>query len=204
MSLFLNNIPQASDNLDFSQGQLLSNNQGLDTVFGVDHYKFSDASANKGFHNTVTTPPYVATPTTGLPPVTGANPIFYGFQQTTPLGVLQYSEGPNAAVPTPVTAIQSSVTGLAIANGTSINILDFTGIPRAFGTLFAMGVNSSSVNIAITCQVFWTGTAFIFLEDTGSGSLFVTSSGNILQLSVLTGQSNLTGVYWTLYFYRLS
>lgn len=54
MSLFLSNIPQANDNLDFSQGQLLSNNAGLDTVFAIDHTLFSDSTANKGFHKKVT------------------------------------------------------------------------------------------------------------------------------------------------------
>jgi len=54
MSLFLPNIPQPNQNLDFSQGQLLSNNSGLDTVFSVDHTLFSDSTANKGFHKKVT------------------------------------------------------------------------------------------------------------------------------------------------------
>src|SRR5260221_3282050 len=107
MTLFLPNIPQPNDNLDFSQGQLLSNNQGLDTVFGIDHYPFSDASGNKGFHNTVTQPAYqnpIGTPSP-TPPGTVAEPKLYAFQQTVPLGVLQYSRGPNNMAPTPVTSL---------------------------------------------------------------------------------------------------
>lgn len=66
MSLFLPNIPQPNDNLDFSQGQLLSNNQGLDTVFSIDHTLFSDASSDKGFHRKVTFPVVVAPGSTPL------------------------------------------------------------------------------------------------------------------------------------------
>lgn len=66
MSLFLPNIPQPNDNLDFSQGQLLTNNQGLDTVFGVDHTLFSDATSDKGFHRKVTFPVVAAPGSTAL------------------------------------------------------------------------------------------------------------------------------------------
>ncbi len=51
---FLSNIPQANHNLDFSQGQLLSNNAALDTIFSADHTIFSGSGPNRGFHNKVT------------------------------------------------------------------------------------------------------------------------------------------------------
>src|ERR1700683_3308310 len=124
MSLFLPTIPQPNDNLDFSQGQLLSNNQGLDTVFGIDHYKFSDDSGDKGFHNKVTTPNFETSPPTlpNAPPATSAAPIFYGFKQldgagnpTNQLPILQYSISTNNGVASPVTTLQSQAAAFNLA-----------------------------------------------------------------------------------------
>jgi hypothetical protein len=44
------NIPQPSDNLSDSQNDLLNNFQTLDTSFAVNHYQFSNATANNGKH----------------------------------------------------------------------------------------------------------------------------------------------------------
>lgn len=203
MSLFIPTIPQPNDNLDFSQGQLLSNNGGLDTVFGVDHYKFSDASANKGFHNKVTTPVFVDSPPSGLPPVTTTNPIFYGFQDTANVGVIQYSRGPTNAVPTPITNLQSPVTPIVLGPAATTNVLDFTGIAHAFCLLHAGDTGSPTLNRILT-WVFWTGSAFI-LNDLTSGISFLDSqnTGNILQLKN-NNVGALNNVYWTLHFDRLS
>lgn len=43
-------IPQANDRLAKSQQDLLQNNTQLDTSFGINHYAFSDLSANNGMH----------------------------------------------------------------------------------------------------------------------------------------------------------
>jgi len=51
--VFLPNIPQPTDDQSNSQGQLLGNNQQLDTSFAVDHYAFSDLTANNGKHKAV-------------------------------------------------------------------------------------------------------------------------------------------------------
>jgi hypothetical protein len=56
MSLYNNAIPQAGNRLASSQQDLLNNFQQLDTTFGVDHYDFSDGTANNGKHNQVTMP----------------------------------------------------------------------------------------------------------------------------------------------------
>jgi hypothetical protein len=94
MSLFLPNIPQSSDNLDFSQGQLLSNNQGLDTVFGIDHTLFSDSTANKGKHKKSTYFAQAASPGTSASESaiysktagTGTNEIYIQKESTAPAG----------------------------------------------------------------------------------------------------------------------
>lgn len=204
MSLFLNNIPQPADNLDFSQGQLLTNNQGLDTVFGIDHFEFSDSTVNKGFHNTVTTPNYEATPPTMLPPVTVANPIFYGFQQTTPLGVLQYSRGPNNAVPTPVTALQSPVAPITLAPGATTNILDFTGISTvAIGTLYVTANFNGFGTAGQESLVVWTPGPVFSISPVVEGNLSVINSGNILQLKNNSGFATVSNIFWTLQFHRI-
>lgn len=50
MTIYNNNIPQPSDLLTKSQGDILNNFKQLDTSFGKDHYTFSDATANNGKH----------------------------------------------------------------------------------------------------------------------------------------------------------
>jgi hypothetical protein len=64
---FLNNIPQPGDFLDtISQPQLLGNMQQLDLTMGVDHYRFSDGTANNGKHNKTTFPAQAVDPATAV------------------------------------------------------------------------------------------------------------------------------------------
>lgn len=199
MSLFLNNIPQPNDNLDFSQGQLLSNNQGLNTLFGIDHYPLTDATVNKGFHNQVTTPLIVGS----VAPTTVANPIFYAMQDSANIGVIQYSRGPNNAVPTPVTNRQSPSTPIVLAPSGTSNVLDFTGLARAICVLYSMDTGASPV--LGSTMVIWTGTALstsgIVVQSQGLGTAI---SGNILQVRNLSASLTRSNVYWTLQFLRLS
>lgn len=199
MSVFLPNIPQPTDNLDFSQGQLLSNNQGLDAVFGIDHYKFSDPTANKGFHNTVTQPPYVATPPTGNPPITAANPSIYAFQDSTNIGVIQYSRGPSDAVPTPITHLNSTQAGIVLGSGATTNVLDFTGLTRCVAQLY--GWTGGPSNALIIYTVFFdVGNFNLKLLQGDTGVIVAITAGNILQIQNVSG-SNKT-VYWSLQLIR--
>jgi hypothetical protein len=202
MSNYNPNIPQPTDRLNVSQTQLLQNFGQLDTSFGIDHYKFSDLTANNGFHNQVTTPGYVANPPTGLPPVTTNNPVMYGFQVTAPLGILQFSRGPNNAVPTPITQIHSTAAATVIGATTTINILDFTGIP--FAIALAAATNTTSpLGLSRLFMIVWTGAAFFITQLSPQGSVFFfTSSGSTLQLSN-TGNTPLNNVYWSLDFLRI-
>jgi hypothetical protein len=60
------NVPQPSDFLSISQGNLLTNNQALDTSFAVDHSGFS-ATSNNGQHKQVTLYQVEADPTLSFP-----------------------------------------------------------------------------------------------------------------------------------------
>lgn len=215
MSLFLPTIPQPGDNLDFSQGQLLSNNGGLDTVFGVDHYKFSDATVNKGFHNKVTTPQFFLN--SSIPPVyptvqpaTGANPVLYAYQATdgagtptTNTGVLQYSRGPNNATPTPITHLHGSA---VLAPSATTNIFDITGVTRAMMIVSVMDdVINNNQFAYVAFGVAGLGYKINNLVLLSSGTtLFVTSAGNILQIINNSGSVTSTSVQWTIDFLRIT
>ncbi len=52
--MFNPDIPQPTDNLSVSQGDLLTNFQQLNTQFGVNHVPFDDSGSDKGKHKFVT------------------------------------------------------------------------------------------------------------------------------------------------------
>jgi hypothetical protein len=196
------NIPQPLDFQDDSQSILLTNNQQLDTSFGVDHYKFSDMTANNGFHNKVTTPAYVENPTTGLPPITTTNPILYAFQQTANIGVLQYSRGSNDSVPTPITNLKSSATPITLTASGTTNVLDFTGI--SISSFLFTAFDSQTLNLISLYWGYYSSTATnrFALQTAASNGLRLTSSGNILILQNFFGLT-LSNVYWDLQFIRI-
>lgn len=190
--------------IPFSQDyqNVQDNFKQLDVSFGVDHYPFSNSTPNKGFHNRVTTPIYVANPVTNLPPVTATNPIFYAFQQYAAVGTLQYSRGPSNAIPTPLTKLYSGSAAIVLAPGASTNVLDFTGVTRATCTLY--GWDTVNIVSATTVyQVFWTGTTFGLIDMGSLTSLRASSTGNILQLKNFSGSVTHSNVYWALDIQRL-
>lgn len=196
--------PIATDDLDISQPFLLDNTNSSDDSFGVDHYKFSNLTANNGFHNEVTTPVYVASPPTGLPPLTPAGLArIYGFQQTAPLGVLQYSRGPVNAQPTPITSLHSTIAASTILANTSITLLDFTGVTSAFFTVFAANMTATS-SFKASAHVIWNGTSF-FITPIITSTLFTfAGSGNNFQLTNNSPGSNATNMFWTIDFQRIN
>jgi len=67
------NIPQGTDNISTSQGQLLNNFGQLDTIFANDHYTWDDiTTANRGYHKQVFFPSTRAAPT-----VSGTQSMIY-------------------------------------------------------------------------------------------------------------------------------
>lgn len=199
------NIPMANDDLSDSQPQLFNNFSIADTSFGVDHYKFSNLSGNTGKHNQITTPIFVDNPPTGLPPVTAANePKAYAFQDSANVGVLQYSRGPSNAVPSPITLLQSTSAAIVLLNTGTTNVLDFTGLARAFCMLY---LSEMSINPSINNNVYfviWTGSALVLQRlSSGASGLTAQASGNILQIRNGSGVT-LSNIYWTLEPLRLS
>jgi hypothetical protein len=189
--------------LDIDYQNLQGNFEQANVVYGTDHYPFDNATSNQGFHNVVTTPPYVENPPTGLPPVTVANPKAYAFEQYAALGVLQYSRGPTNAVPTPLTSKHSASTAITVTQSINVNILDFTGIARAICRAYVMDTTDNSFSTKTTADVYWTGAGFYILQSqTNPGTLGFTSSGNILQIRAST-TGTVNNVYWTIEFVRI-
>jgi hypothetical protein len=197
--VYLSNIPIATDDLDVSQPQLNANFTQLNVSFGVDHYPYDNLTVNNGFHNQVTTPVYVTSPPTGLAPITGVNPLFYGFKDFTNQGTLQYSRGPNNAVPTPVTSGQGGPLNLVF--NTAQNIWDFTGISRALFTVYAGDMVSPAPLTTIGVTGIYNGTTFQF--EPQISQLLVQNNAKILQLISNSLLGNLTSVYFTIVFHRL-
>lgn len=181
---------------------MLNNFTQLDTSFGVDHYTFSNGTANNGKHNKITTPIISGS---AHPTTSASENKFYAMQDTVNVGILQYSRGPSDAVPTPVTKLQapSAITLLTLA---TTNILDFTGMTRAIGTVYFGSMSSPALSADIFSLTFsWSGTAFRFGAQITTPTLStfnIVSSGNVLQLKNITS-GTISNVYWTLELHRM-
>ena len=190
------NIPQATDDLDESQLDILDNFTQLDNSFFIDHYTFSDLTANNGKHKTVTTPTQGSHPTTAA-----AEPKLYATLDSPNLGVIQYSRGPSNAVPCPITNLQSPATALTIAAGSgTIDIFNFTGLARAMATLYCSDFGSVRYTVA-TCA--WDGTTLIILKQNNDTISAVVSASTILRVQNSGGGLARTNVFWTLVLHRI-
>jgi hypothetical protein len=196
-------IPTGQVDLDKDYLNIQGNFQQANIVYGTDHYPFNNATSNLGFHNQVTTPAFVASPTTGLPPPTTTNPIFYAFQQYPALGVLQYSRGPttpfNNSVPTPLTNLNSAATPI-ILGSLPTTILNFSGMAFAYCVLYAL--DSVQVGARMAAVIFWNGTILSINSTVSSLFISAVASGSTLQLqnnSVIT----LSNIYWSLQLIRV-
>ena len=199
------NIPLATDLQSVSQSQILNNFTQLNTSFGIDHYPFTTAGANTGFHNVVTNPIITpqAHPTTGV----HITKFYSNFEtqvgSTRTVGPIQYSRGENNAVPSPVTTIQSTANPITLAASGVTLTVDFTGLARAIATLYSMDTSFSG-SVTQVCSVFWNGTTFVLQPMTSGGNLVAFNGGSgKLQVKNTSGVT-LNNVYWTLTLQRLS
>lgn len=200
MAVYQPGIPTGTVDLDIDYLNLQGNFTQANIVYGTDHYPFDNATPNQGFHNVVTTPPVVNSPPDGLPPVTTTNPKMYGYEQYGALGVLQYSRGPNNAVPTPITKLNSPSTPLVIGPGSPTNVLDFAGVNLALCNLYACDFTGPFTR-RTEAFVVWNGSALTIDTITATG-MSANSSGSILRLGT-SGGVVLTNVYWTLDLVRV-
>lgn len=193
-------VPTGLVNLDVDYKALQNNFNQANIVYGKDHYAFDNATTNEGFHNTVTTPPVVNNPADGLPPATVANPKFYAFEQYNAMGVLQYSRGPNSAVPTTLTKKHSTATPISLASNAAANVMNFTGI--SFGMCNLYAINADATVKSCSAYVVWNGSAFQITPLTNIIGLNATSTTTTLQVQNTSG-TPLNNVYWTLDILRI-
>lgn len=140
------NIPQATDRLAKSQQDLLNNNQQLDTSFGINHYAFSDLTANNGMHKQCQLVEQVGAPVPGA----GTDSL-YTFVTAIPLGELFFVRG-------------GAGTPIQMTNGNTINAstgLTFLpgGMIMQFGTTTLNVSSQASVTFSPTFKLAGINTA---------------------------------------------
>jgi hypothetical protein len=215
---FQPNIPQSTDFLSDSQSDLLQNNLQLDTSFGIDHYTFSNLTADNGKHNYVTTPRAVNNPVTatGHPDVTATQLRFYAMQDTANIGLLQYSRGWDAAgatsgVPSAVTYLQSPNAAQTL-NGvptSTLNIFDFTGITNyCFCKVILHNLATAPADLSYEADLFWRGASneltinqIINTFPTPQNEFL--QAGNIFRMRKASGSVTYSNIYWSIQFYRI-
>jgi hypothetical protein len=202
---FTRNRPTATEFLSVSQPVLLNNFNSSDDTMGIDHYPFSDITANNGFHKQATTPIIPGS----VHPVSAVNPIFYAMQDSTNLGLLQYSIGPQT-VPTPVTNFSSGHSPLTLVGPTTSNVLDCTGLTSFMGRLYVANYGSTNQSLmTVDVYYFLNGATpvFKFIQNnvgTSTSSLFPTSSGAILQIEVGPNPARFNNIFWSLNLVRIN
>lgn len=122
---YIRNQPVATDDLSVSAPILSANTNKADDSFGIDHYQFSDLTANNGFHKRVTLPGNAAVPA----PIAGYGDMY----AVTVSSITQpyWKRDGNATVfnMLPIKAFGSFTGG----TGATINALNITAAPLALG-----------------------------------------------------------------------
>jgi hypothetical protein len=172
------NIPMANDIISQSQSQILTNFSQCDTLFDVDHVKFSDVvvPANRGMHRQVTFQNVIADPGQANPiataytktdPSTGKSELFFQ-NDTLAANVVQLT-----GLPTTLPTVPSGF--LKFPNGI---ILKWGNVGLAAGASFvtypvAVGIPvfTQVLSIQITnCDAGGTPNTFAYLRDNVYGT----------------------------------
>lgn len=137
-------------------------------------------------------------------PVTTTDPKFYGMQDSANVGIIQYSRGPNGAVPTPVTTLQSPAAPITLGSLATTNVLDFTGLSKAYAVLYATNLDFPLGFDFCQAMARWNGTNLITTNYQIGFANRISSlaSGNVLQVKNLTNTA-MTQVFWTLQLIRI-
>ena len=187
------NIPLSTDKLRISQGDLNTNFGDLDTVFDVDHYKYSDATGDIGKHSQITTPKESAHPSTSAD-----EPKLYAID----IGngdILQVSRFGGDGKTAGVTAIH----GGPLTAGTD-TLITCTSLNRAILEMY--GFNDGSATLFARASVMWDGSAFVGItgatileeKNTGAAFQFRVSGDNVTFVHTVAGN-----VFFTLHIRRL-
>lgn len=190
--------PVIGNTLRRSAPLLQENTDSADSIFGLDHYAFSNLDGQNGFHKKVTGPVQASHVATAANTVT-----LYTVQDHATIGPLQYSRGQNSAPPTPLTSLHAP-TAIELAPLGTTPVLDFSGTPACYGTLiYPFTINVPPVTALLGYSVFsWTGTSLVTLT-LSSSTLVSNISGNILRIRNTSASLTANPLYWTLHFDRI-
>lgn len=190
------NIPNATDLLSNSQGQIKANFGKADTSFGTDHYAFSDATVNNGMHKWSE---YVNQ--LSAPPNNASISSFYG-SGTPGFANIYWKQEFGGADPTKNQGASVQMTGLAplsAANG-------YTFLPG--GLLLQWGTMAILANPnpqTITYAVPFTGSPYSIniskitadISSTGQEIRIITGSVTNINFQVRqSSSSSANSIYW--------
>ena len=183
------NIPRATDNLNVSQGDIQGNFLTANTVMGINHYPFTDATIG-GKHKFVDMPILAA-----LPSIAAGDGGLYT-KTVSSQSQLFYAADGNITEYQMTRVIPASVGTFAIANG-------WTFLPG--GILMQWGTNTSASGSTITFPVAYTSAVFgiqctIFQNTTNRHFVYTRSNTltNFVTTQLDSGGSGETNTFfWT-------
>jgi len=200
------NIPQATDRINASQGQILNNFIQLQADFGVNHVTFN-AAANVGKHNVVTFPQQAAAPVAFTATEFGLYNMTYASSNTTELFVRRNNAAAAAGIP--FTAYSPGAGGAVPATGYTILpsglILKFgrflTNAAGTYTQAFADGIIPTLTGPAYINLPYVT--ASIFDASGSAGTLrrcvyitATTAAQFSVQTTTLAGNNIASTVFW--------
>jgi len=147
------NIPQATDIISVSQGDLLVNFQQLNTVYGTDHYAY-DSGVNVGLHQHVTLPDTTATP----PTPAASQGAIYG--KTTAAVTVPYYRRDGLAGAPEFSMLPIRAFGIFSGAGATLNALNCTATRTGAG-LFDVNISANVVS----------GTSYLVIPSIGITTL---------------------------------
>ncbi len=194
---YLTNIPLSTDLQNVTQGQILGNFTQLNTSFGIDHYPFTTNGSLTGFHNQVTTPAIIGS---AVPTVT-SNAILFALNPLEAVGLLQYSVSTNSSVPTPLTKMQSTASGITLAISANTTVLNFTGLNTVIAMLYmCSGKTTMYSNVALV--TYYAGVLVVNNIASAVNSQ-VSASASGQNLIITNGTIGTVSLFWTLEFQRI-
>ena len=157
------NIPQADDDPTESQGQILSNFQVLNNVYGTigDHFPWTDTNANEIGKHAKVTMPALPVATTNLPgnvvptPTPGSMVIFAQLYSSTYTQPYLRNETGSGATSIPMMPIKAfaSYNSSQVAFGTPYNITSISRVSEGLYNLALAANIVSGLNVAIQATV---------------------------------------------------
>jgi hypothetical protein len=173
------NIPQGTDTLSKSQGQMLANFQALESIFAFDHYTWDDATSGgtfQGFHKQITIPQVL-----GGDPGSVVSGVLYTKSFGTPIQAqLFFKNAANGLTPSVVTQLTGLLHTIA---GDGSYTLPY-GLILKWGTATSAAITgqvpyaSPFLNTVFTVVATQTGLAAIVVDDITNLSHFTVTNTN--------------------------